>query len=107
MPEASDIPQDIPVDIHLDPNEMSRLVRLDCPHELAFEWLAHLVACELCRDRLARNFPAESRRILDRFLLLHDTRGPAVEVHPSAYDRIFDRARVQGRREIPGRAIPW
>ena len=102
MPESSNTRGDPRLDIHLDPREMSRLVRLDCSHAMAFEWLAHLVACRVCRDRLARCFPAESRRILDRFLLLHD-RGSDVEIHPSTYDRVFERAqaRAQGRRVSP------
>lgn len=95
MPDS----EDTQLDIHLDPDEMSRLVRLDCSHELAFEWLAHLVACHVCRARLGRHFPAESRRILDRFLLLHDRRTD-VDVHPSSYDRVFDRVRARGRREL-------
>lgn len=88
-----------PLDIHLDPGEMSRLVRLDCSHELAFEWLAHLVACELCRTRLTEHFPAESRRILDRFLRLHDQRSH-VELHPNAYDKVFERARERAHGRV-------
>lgn len=92
MSQASEAHRDLsPLDIHLDPEEMSRLVRLDCSHAEAFEWLAHLVACRICRNRLARHFPCESRRILDRFLLLHD-RADNVEIHPSTYDRVFKRA---------------
>lgn len=82
-------------DIHLDPEEMDRLLHLDCPHELAFEWLAHFVACRLCRRRLSRRCPEESRRILDRFLLLSDTRQESVRIHPNAYDRVFERIRVR------------
>lgn len=83
-------------DIHLAPEEMDRLLHLDCPHELAFEWLAHLVACNTCRRRLARHCPEDRRRILDRFLLLSDARQATVRVHPSAYDRVFDRIRARG-----------
>lgn len=102
MSKSSEQHQDLPLDVHLDPEEMSRLVRLDCCHAVAFEWLAHLVACRVCRNRLARHFPAESRRILDRFLLLHD-RGGDVEIHPSTYDQVFERvqARTHGQAVYP------
>ena len=88
-------------DIHLAPEEMDRLLYLDCPHELAFEWLAHLVACKTCRHRLTRHCPEDRRRILDRFLLLSDAREATVQVHPSAYDRVFERIRVRDLSPAP------
>jgi|GEM_PF-5509741 len=98
--ETLDRDLDRHLDIHLHPTEMSRLVTLDCSHELAFEWLAHLVSCRLCRHRLAQGFPSESRRILDRFLLLHDSDEPVVRIHLRAYDEVFDRVRARGLAEL-------
>jgi len=91
-------------DIHLNANEMDRLLHLDCPHEQAFEWLAHLVGCRVCRHRLGRHCPEDSRRILDRFLLLSDGRQTAIRIHPSAYDRVFERIRARSLTNRPTNA---
>lgn len=84
---ADRLPDPTP-DVHLDATERRRLVELDGTHAQVFEWLAHLVACRPCRRRLARDFPVESRRILERFP------SPVPDlpaIHSRAYDRTMDR----------------